>query len=190
MTPRMSIVVACFASLASGASGIKTHGLIGRREALAGHSQVANVTNWPNPADPNAQPNPAQKLMMAVAPQWWVEQQGGYDLLLGAVRYFYGQELLANTEAEKEHFATTEMHAWIAMSDQSHTQKGAAALCNYGGPGQGVQFMLDQMKAHKPGKALFVDHLSIAYEIMQCINGCLMWDKDSDFAYSQLLAKG
>lgn len=123
-------------------------------------------------------------------PQWWVEKHGGYDVLFQALDFAYGGELRTEDPGEKERFKEVQMQVWRGFSDQSHTQKGAAKICNYGGPNRGLEQFAEHLRRHNvPHDVLCADRLTLNYETIQVINGCLSWDDDVKHAYTQMLAQ-
>jgi len=113
----------------------------------------------------------------SVAPELtpMVARLGGFDVLFAALE-------------RHPHDADLMMSAWRGLSDHSHNPVGAAIIANHGGPMQGLQFMLDQMRAHpEPGYAEGGDHLTLKYEILQNVNGVL--EDDASNAYGRELVR-
>lgn len=158
---------------------LQTHANVraGRRGAEAGKG-------WPQPGDPNLQPDAWQvnalkwlksnpldvKIVntslstVALTPTWYVIQEGGYDVLFRALHDFADEP-------------TVQMNAWRGLSDQSWTELGAQHIANYGGPNKGIEYMVEQLLAHPEAKtALCADHLTYQYETLQCIGGLLSSD--------------
>jgi len=152
--------------------------------------QPANVhragakQDWPQPGDPNLNPSMSQKLMIAgmkmqshnkrfmnltlssiaLTPVWYVIQVNGYKILFDALHEFADDP-------------TVQMNAWRGLSDQSHTELGSRHINDYGGRNRGIKYMVEQLIAHpKPRTAECRDHLTYAYEVLQCLSGLLQWD--------------
>mmetsp|Transcript_58158 Transcript_58158/g.182219 ORF Transcript_58158/g.182219 Transcript_58158/m.182219 type:complete len:184 (+) Transcript_58158:259-810(+) len=88
------------------------------------------------------------------------------------------------------------MNGWTALSDQSISPKGSQLIANYGGPGKGITFMVERLKAHhKPHELVFdAEHFfrfrqfTLRYEITCNIQGVLMHDPTQQFAEAAVRA--
>jgi len=148
--------------------------------------RVSTQESWPQPGDPNLQPTADQQLRIAsmklhphdmklmnaslnriaLTPVWYVIEVDGYKILFDALHEFADEP-------------TVQMNAWRGLSDQSHTELGSKHINDYGGRNEGIKYMVEQLKAHpKPREAECSDHLTYAYEVLQCVSGLLRWDVD------------
>lgn len=101
---------------------------------------------------------------LATTATWFLVQEGGFDVLFDALERFPDVPSL-------------QMNTFRGISDQSHTEQGAPLIADHGGPGRGIRFMVQQMKRYpEPHAVEQADHLTIKYEILQCISGVLEHD--------------
>mmetsp|Transcript_57809 Transcript_57809/g.130677 ORF Transcript_57809/g.130677 Transcript_57809/m.130677 type:complete len:248 (+) Transcript_57809:1-744(+) len=105
-----------------------------------------------------------------------VDRLGGFDVIFGALDYWASD-------------ADVQLSAWKGLSDHSQNPTGAATIANRGGPGNGLTYLVEQLRAN-PEANFGVDKsgFSVKHAILQVINGCLTVDYSGAYAEGFLQA--
>jgi len=91
--------------------------------------------------------------------------------------YEYQFRVLRDYQADKYQYL--QQMTWRGLSDQSGTEKGSYLISNFGGPNEGIKFMVDQLLVHPFRYGYCADQLTVQYEILACISGLLLTDNNN-----------
>jgi len=162
------------------------------RLAPAAAAAAGDIAQWPTPDDPDIKITDEDRAhvkafkeavdtknvtlinstigSMALMPVELDIEEGVYDYIFQVLRDYQADE-----------YQYVQQNAWRGLSDQSETYQGAPLIANFGGPNEGVKYMVDQLLIHPFDYGYCADQLTVQYEILACLSGLLITDNNNTY---------